>query len=243
MTEELQKSYKNALALIDTMKFTYLSDDNKISQYGSFRVFARKYNHITRSVAQYIDVSILDSYDEQKLPRPSSLTWPRQKQLFDGILTNLSLLISLLENQLDIKQNKIQELKDFLSSNLRKGIIEIPQREKDIQDSIETLLIGKGLNRGIDYDRETGRVKVSIKEVIPDFIFPKLSLALEVKFTKDKTKTKSIIDEINADIRAYEKAYSNILFLVYDFGTIRDELEFKNDIDNKENIQLIIVKH
>lgn len=78
-------------------------------------------------------------------------------------------------------------------------------------------------------------------QVIPDFIFQKLGLASEIKFTKNKTKT--IVDEINADIRGYGKDYSNLLFLIYDIGTIRDENEFKNDIDNEDNIQLIIVKH
>ena len=113
----------------------------------------------------------------------------------------------------------------------------------EIQDTIETLLIGKGLCKGIDFNREVGRVKVSIKEVIPDFIFPKLGLALEVKFTNDKTKTKRIIDQINADIRAYSKEYSNLLFVVYDIGTITDVNEFKNDIQNKDIINVIIVKH
>jgi hypothetical protein len=50
------------------------------------------------------------------------------------------------------------------------------------------LLIGRGFTKGIDYDRETGRVKVSIKEVVPDFVFPKLGLALEVKLSTDKDK-------------------------------------------------------
>ena len=51
------------------------------------------------------------------------------------------------------------------------------------------------------------------------------------------------VDEINADIQAYGKQYSQLLFLIYDIGTIRDEDEFKNDIDNADNIQLVIVKH
>ncbi len=40
-----------------------------------------------------------------------------------------------------------------------------------------------------------------------------------------------------------EKKYSQLLFVVYDMGTIRDEDEFKTDIDNKDNIQIVIVKH
>jgi len=243
MKEELQKLYKNSVALHDTMKFTYLSDNNKISQYGSFRNFARKYNDIVVRLSVFADVSLLDTYVIDKMPTPENLTWPQQKSIFDGILINLALLISILENELDIKQSRAQEIQYFLATNLRKSIFEIPLNEKDVQDSIEKLLIGKGYQKGIDYDRETGRVKVSIKEVIPDFIFPKFGLALEVKFTKDTNKSKSIVDEINADIRSYSKDYANILFLIYDLGSIRDEDEFKNDLDNADNIQLIIVKH
>lgn len=81
------------------------------------------------------------------------------------------------------------------------------------------------------------------KEYKPDFIFPKLDLALEVKLSKTKAKSKEIVDEINADIKAYSKGYNQLLFLIYDMGTIRDEMEFKNDLDNKDNIQLLIIKN
>jgi hypothetical protein len=86
-------------------------------------------------------------------------------------------------------------------------------------------------------------VKVSIKEYKPDFIFLKLDLALEVKFSKTTAKSKEIVDQINVDITAYGKKYSQLLFVVYDMGTIRDEDEFKTDIDNKDNIQIVIIKH
>jgi len=66
---------------------------------------------------------------------------------------------------------------------------------------------------------------------------------LEIKVSNDKSKSKRIIDEINADIQSYSKEYSNLLFIVYDIGIIRDEEEFKNDLDNMENINLIIIKH
>ena len=67
------------------------------------------------------------------------------------------------------------------------------------------MLIGRGFTKGIDYDREVGRVKVSIKEVVPDFILPKLSFAIEVKLAKTDSKAKAIVDEINADIQATKK--------------------------------------
>ena len=118
-----------------------------------------------------------------------------------------------------------------------------PALEVEVQNAIEQLLIGRGYQKGIDYDREVGRVKVSIKEVIPDFIFPRLGLALEVKLSKDKSKSRQIVDEINADIQAYSAKYAFILFVVYDLGSIRDEDEFKHDLQATDGVSVIVVKH
>jgi hypothetical protein len=149
----------------------------------------------------------------------------------------------LLENELNIRNDEIEDLKNFLQNKLRRAIFDKPDNEYQIQDAVEQLLIGRGLSKGLDYDRETGRVKVSVKEVIPDFIFSRLNLALELKFCKNKNKSKRLVDEINADIQSYKKKYNNLIFLIYDLGNIRDEVEFKNDLDNKDNTSVIIVKH
>ncbi|MGB5156590.1 hypothetical protein [Desulfobacterium sp. N47] len=108
---------------------------------------------------------------------------------------------------------------------------------------MESLLIGHGLQKGIDYDRETGRVKVSSKEVIPDFIFYKLNLACEVKLIKDKVRIGSAIDEINADIKSYMTKYSGIIFIVYDLGFIRDENEFISSFNKNEGIHCVVIKN
>jgi hypothetical protein len=51
------------------------------------------------------------------------------------------------------------------------------------------------------------------------------------------------VDEINADIAAYSKQYRSLLFLVYDMGHIRDELEFRRDLEHNRNVFVIVVKH
>jgi len=99
------------------------------------------------------------------------------------------------------------------------------------------------MEKGVDYDREVGRVKVSIKEVVPDFIFQKLGLALEIKLSKTTTKSKAIVDEINADIMSYAKEYRSIIFLLYDLGSIRDEAEFKGDLEVNDAVSVIVIKH
>ena len=97
--------------------------------------------------------------------------------------------------------------------------------------------------KGTDYDRETGRVKTSGKESVPDFIFPNLNLCLEVKLSKSPDKLRSIVDEINADIRAYATRYERQLYVVYDLGMIRDEAEFKSGLENAPGVSVLVVKH
>ena len=97
--------------------------------------------------------------------------------------------------------------------------------------------------RGKDYDREVGRVKFSAKEVVPDFIVFKLSLAIEVKFVKNAERSKKIVDEISADIASYKKSYLQLFFLIYDLGFIRDEVEFRHDLESAPNVSVIIIKH
>ena len=111
-----------------------------------------------------------------------------------------------------------------------------------MQNAVEQLLIGRGLQKGQDYDREVGRVKVSAKEVIPDFVLPPISTAIEVKIIKDASRVKTVIDEINADIGAYSSKYERIIFLVYDLGFIRDEVEFRQGLESPGNVALVIVK-
>lgn len=241
----LKNLLSNTKALEDAMKFIYrTSDTNEIFPFSNYKTFMRKYNDIAIKVFNELKEEVIfDIYDLDKVKDWADTLKPQQKMYFDTVLGNVALLRSTLENKLDIKNEEIINLKNFLGSSLRKAILHEPENEAYIQDTIEQLLIGKGLSKGIDYDREVGRLKVSIKEYKPDFIFLKLDLALEIKLSKTKSKSKGIVDEINADIQAYGKGYSQLLFLVYDIGTIRDEDEFKNDIDNKDNIQLIVVKH
>ena len=42
---------------------------------------------------------------------------------------------------------------------------------------------------------------------------------------------------------AYGKEYPFILFIVYDLGSIRDEVEFKRDLEASKGVSVIIVKH
>lgn len=68
-----------------------------------------------------------------------------------------------------------------------------------MHNAIESLLLGCGLTKGVDYDRESGKFEFSGREYIPDFIMPKMSLCIEVKLLKEGRKSK-IIEEIGTEI-------------------------------------------
>jgi len=152
-------------------------------------------------------------------------------------------LKSLLEEAIGYAEDETQKLKDFIRANLRKAVFTAPQKETEVQNTVESLLVGRGMEKGTDYDRETGRVKASGKESVPDFIFPNLKVCLEVKLSDSADKLRAIVDQINADIRAYATRYERQMYVVYDVGTIRDEDEFKRGLEDAPGVTVVIIKH
>jgi len=233
-----------ARALLNSMEQNVRDDPNNIWKFSGYQVYIRKYNQLARAVIDHVGkIPIIDLFNEDKIKGPMDTTVIQQKFYFDMAHANVSILVAFLEDKLNFRKDEISNMRNFFHSNLRKAIAQKPKNEKEIQNVMEHLLIGRGLQKGIDYDRETGRVKASGKESVPDFIFPKFNLALEVKLVKDERKRKTIVDEISADIVAYSKKYSSIIFVIYDLGFIRDDVEFKKDIESQDGVDVIIVKH
>ena len=152
------------------------------------------------------------------------------------------MLYATLEGNVDFVDDEFDNLENFIKSRLRTVIFDRPQKEVEVQNAIETLLLGRGLSKGTDYDRETGKLEFSGKEFIPDFIIPKLRLCVEVKLLREGKKSK-VIEEISADITAYAKKYERQLYIVYDLGIIQNEEEFKRDIESIDGVKLLIIKH
>jgi hypothetical protein len=245
--EQLKGLLRSTIALQGAMDISVSSAKGEhaiVGQYASFRTFMRKYNILAKQAVPLVQsVEMLDSFDLDKVNGSGHYTWPFQKQLFDNVYANVAMLRSLLEVGIGYAEDETQKLKDFLQANLRRAVYTLPEREVEIQNSIESLLTGRGMAKGIDYDRETGRVKTSGKESVPDFIFDNLRLCLEVKLSKSKEESRSIVDQINADIRSYGTKYERQIYVVYDLGSIRDEAEFKKDIESAPGVSVVIIKH
>ena len=182
-------------------------------------------------------------FDVEKIPGGGSTLAFQQKEIFESVFANASILKGILESKIGVVEDEISALQDFFQARLRSAVFVSPNKERDIQNAVEQLLIGRGFQKGEDYDRERGRVKVSSKEVVPDFILMKLGLAIEVKLVSKSERIGAVIDEINADIGSYCKQYRSLLFIVYDTGYIRDEIEFRRDLEHAPNVSVIVVKH
>ena len=241
----ISEYYKWIDALYTAMDKSIINDDpSNIWKYNGYKQFARKYNQIINEISKNILLPpIFDLFNVDNMRGGMDTTTVEQKDLLMSVFTNVTLLRSVLAEKLDFKSIEMLEIEDFLKSRLRSTFYSKPLNEGEVQDNIERLFVGHGYLKGQDYDREVGRVKVSSKEVIPDFIFQNLSLAIEVKLIKDSSRISSAIDEINADILSYSKKYSKLLFVVYDLGNIRDDVEFRQDIDGLENSRIVIIKH
>lgn len=194
---------------------------------------------------------ITDGYEE---PQVAIERWHRE-----GYLRSLDTAKGLLESGIEqIKRKGIENVYEgknptnqssdlikiisLIDTKLRKFIRNKPEREKEIQDALENLFIGADLDK--EFTREKETIPYSSKSYIPDFVFKKISTIVETKLCTSITKEKEIISEINDDILAYKTKYSNIIFVVYDLGSIRDQDQFRDSLEeHDEHVIVKVIKH
>ena len=234
----------HCVALQSAMDASRNSRKDDVWLHSSFKTFMRKYNELVQRVQSTMQLDApVDLYDLDKVPTAFDSVTVQQRIYFDEVYTNILILRALIEANGGLNEVEAENILNFLKANLRKAIHIEPKLERDVQNAIENLLIGKGMQKGIDYDRETGRVKHAGKESVPDFVFRNEQMVLEVKLCNRHGKLPEIIDEMNADIVAYSTAYERVWFLVYDMGFIRDEDEIVQGLQLSERVKCVIVKH
>lgn len=128
---------------------------------------------------------------------------------------------------------------NLAEQKLRKVIRDKPEKEKQVQDAFENLLIGAD----ISYGREVDSIEYSSKTYTPDFSLPKINLAVEVKLCSRSEREKELPEEINDDILAYQTEYQNLFFIVYDLGYIRDVDKFCSSFEEHGNVTIRVIKH
>jgi hypothetical protein len=69
------------------------------------------------------------------------------------VLVATKMLYSSLEGSIAFINDELDNLENFIKSRLRAVIFDRPEKEVEVQNSIESLLLGRGMGKGIDYDR------------------------------------------------------------------------------------------
>jgi len=133
----------------------------------------------------------------------------------------------------------ILKVLNLAEHQLRKVIRTQPDKENQVQDAFESLLIGAD----IPYGREVDSIEYSSKTYTPDFSLSRINLAVEVKLCSRSEREKELPEEINDDILAYQTKYQNLLFIVYDLGFIRDVDRFSYSFEKHTNVTIRIIKH
>ncbi|WP_101773800.1 PD-(D/E)XK nuclease domain-containing protein [Peptostreptococcus faecalis] len=243
-TRELKVLLAQVKGFCDTIEdILHNKDAAEIGRYSCFKDMAHMYNDFAELARKLLRVpSMFYTFEVDKMPGWADSTWPAQKKTLEQVWVSAKMLYASLEGSVDFADDEFDNLENFIFSRLRTVMFDRPQKEVEVQNAIESLLLGRGLSKGTDYDRETGKFEFSGKEYIPDFIIPKLQLCIEVKLLRENRKSK-VIEEISADITAYSKQYERQLFVVYDLGFIQNEEEFRRDIENAGAVKVIIVKH
>lgn len=213
-------------------------------KYASFLYYCEDYNDLVQQCEKLLNLPN-KSFTRINVEgrNPDDMLPAKQKTFVEIVNNEAKHMRAFLKANTDVAEDEFSNTANFIQTSLRRCIFDEPSAEKTVQDAIETLFIGKGMTKGVDYDREAGELQYSGKKYRPDFILPASDICVEVKLLRANKKSR-IIDEINADIPAYSTKYRRLLFIVYDLGVIRDESEFRSGIEsNGQNIKVVIVKH
>lgn len=238
---DIKTLYSMVRSSSDSARKTLDSGIESPNHYVGYPIYIEQYNKF-----QKISIDLFGGEISDLFPPIRMLYWidPQKEQSrywlshFEEAAERLASLATYLQSKLGDKEQRIQEIIDLIEANLRPSVFEDPENEREVQNVLEIIFRA----RSMSFLREKIRIPYSSKTYIPDFSFDSLNLAVEVKICNKNGREKGIIDEINADILAYQTKYKNQLFIVYDLGFIRDVSQFRSDIEKNINVHAIVIK-
>lgn len=122
---------------------------------------------------------------------------------------------------------------------LRPSFDEPPENEKEVQANVETIL----RSIGVEFHREKERAAVGPTSFIPDFTFPGMDLALEVKLANERHSESQIQHELAEDVAAFRTKWKHLIVVVYDCGVIRDPEGLRRANEQHFGVKVLVVKH
>jgi hypothetical protein len=207
--------------------------------YAGYPVFVAHYNKFRPMLTKLYgaEAAILFPEIPQSLLNLSGNRFSYRVKL-ETVSSQLDQMFAYLATKLNVVDQKIEEVLALIELNLRRSIYEVPKNEKEVKNALETIF----RVREYDFLREKITIPYSSKYYIPDFVFEVFDLAVEAKLCNTEDKVKKLVDEINADIVAYQTKYKNAIFVIYDLGHIRDEQAFKSGIEGNPKVHVKIIK-
>lgn len=209
--------------------------------YAGYPVYINEYNRLLPYVLEQFGEeaeALFQPIDIGKQMNPADAVGSLWRTYSELASARLGALAAYVQGKLGAVERESDAIADLILAKLRPSMFNDPDDESDVQDAMEIIFNA----RGLDYRREKVTIEYSSKLFIPDFTFESLNLAVEAKLCKSAAKEKAIVDEINADIPAYQTRYARMTFVVYDLGFIRDVDKFKSGIEGNPGVRLLIVK-
>jgi hypothetical protein len=127
---------------------------------------------------------------------------------------------------------------DLLERRLPGAFRGRPETELDVHNGFETLLAGAE----IAYQRESSSIVHGSRTYVPDFTFPDLQTALELKLCDRPGREKEILAEITDEIAAYGTKYARMVFGIYDLGFIKDPDPFSERLGAPDRIWVRVMR-
>jgi hypothetical protein len=209
-------------------------------EYVSYYAFQRRYRILYTQICLEMKVSIVSTGHPSDYKEPADTIEVFWSGYLNDVIVAIGQMVAYLENYLGVPIKVTSKLVEDIDDKLRATIHENPKNEREVQESVENLLIIKDY----EFNREKVTIPYSTKYYTPDFTFDTLNTAMDVKLCNSPSDEKNVIDEINADIPAYKSKYGYVVFVVYDMGFIRDTLSFVKGIEkNNPSVYVTVVKH
>ena len=130
-----------------------LNDKSTIEsgRYSSFKTYADEHRYLACEIRNFLGLNnerIL-YFNTEKMKSWADTLWPEQKSVIDSLVVYTDTLIALLEKEIDFIDDEYTNLENFIKNKLRNIIFTQPEKEKEVQNAIETLFVGKGWNKGL----------------------------------------------------------------------------------------------
>jgi hypothetical protein len=238
---EIQTLYNLIRAAAEGARRPLEAANPNFETYGGYPVHIAEYNRLLPYVfEQFGDEAraLFQPIDIGKQMNPAEAIGGMWRTYAELASARLTALAAYVQSKLGTAEKESDAVADLILAKLRPAMFKDPDDEDDVQDAMEIIFNA----RGIDYRREKVTIEYSSKQFVPDFTIESLNLAVEAKLCKSASKEKAIVDEINADIPAYQTRYARMIFVVYDLGFIRDVDKFKSGIEGNPGVRLLVIK-